>query len=328
MTDHSPHMQRIATLTLAFGLALSASGCAQRAPQVLGTLEWDRITLPAPVSERIAAVNVHEGQTVVAGDTVMVLEPERTRARLEAAQADTLRLQHALDELKVGPRREDIDAARARLSGAQSVATNAKHALDRARAEFARQVIARASLDAAIATSGSADADVEAAKQALEALTHGSRPEDIAQAEAAMASSKAQAAALAVDLERTRIVAPRAGRIDSLPYKAGDQPPIGAPLAIVLVGDAPYARVYVPEPQRAHVSVGQVARVFASGHTNAYVGKVRTIRSEPTFTPYYALSGDDAARLSYLAEIELGKDAADLPVGVPVHAEFETGAAR
>ena len=328
MPDLQPRHFATVSRLLACLMVLAMTACGRGDPQVLGTLEWDRITLPAPVSERIAAVEVREGQIVAAGDTVMVLEPERTRARLQAAQADTLRLQRALDELKVGPRREDIDAARARLSGAQGFAINARKALERARAEFARQAIARASLDEAIAQSGSADADAEAANQALATLLHGSRPEDIAQAEAAVAASKAQADALAVDLERTRIVAPRAGRIDSLPYKLGDQPPIGAPLAIELVGDVPYARVYVPEPQRASVRVGQAVRVFVTGHASAYRGRVRAIRSEPSFTPYYALSGDDASRLSYLAEIELDKDAADLPVGVPVRAEFAADATK
>jgi HlyD family secretion protein len=49
------------------------------------------------------------------------------------------------------------------------------------------------------------------------------------------------------------------------------------------------------------------------------------IRSEPSFTPYYALAGEDAARLSYLAEIQLDKSAATLPAGVPVRVEFEAG---
>jgi HlyD family secretion protein len=47
------------------------------------------------------------------------------------------------------------------------------------------------------------------------------------------------------------------------------------------------------------------------------------IRSEPSFTPYYALIGEDAARLSYLAEIQLDKDAGELPAGLPVRVEFE-----
>ena len=125
-----------------------------------------------------------------------------------------------------------------------------------------------------------------------------------------------------VSLEKLNVVAPRAGHVDSLPYKLGDQAPVGSPLAILLVGDSPYARVYVPEPMRATVKVGQAARVFVDGRETAINGHVRMIRSEPSFTPYYALSGRDAERLSYLAEIALDKTGADLPAGVPVRAEF------
>jgi len=305
-------------------LALLA-GCERQPAQVLGTVEWDRITLPAPVSERIAAIAAHEGQVVAKGDTVMLLETARTQARLDAAKAEVVRQQRALDELRTGPRSEDIEQARARLRGAQSVATNAHQQLARTQALVARQALARSQLDAAIAQAGSADADVNAAQQALAALEHGSRSEDIAQAQAAVAAAQAQVDALAVDLQRTRIDAPRAGRIDSLPYKAGDQPPVGAPLAIELVGDAPYARVYVPEPLRAGVHVGDAATVFVDGRKGGLRGRVRAIRGEPSFTPYYALNGEDAARLSYLAEIALDKDAAGLPIGVPVHVTFGGG---
>ena len=108
-----------------------------------------------------------------------------------------------------------------------------------------------------------------------------------------------------------------------LPYEVGDQAPVGAPLAVLLVGDAPYARVYVPEPIRADVAVGDAARVFVDGREAPLAGRVRMVRSEPGFTPYYALVGKDAARLSYLAEIELtGKDARILPAGLPVRVEF------
>ncbi len=46
------------------------------------------------------------------------------------------------------------------------------------------------------------------------------------------------------------------------------------------------------------------------------------IRSEPVFTPYYALVGEDATRLSYLAEVALAPDQADLPAGLPVQVEL------
>ena len=315
-------MKRIAWKIGVLGAMAMLASCAHKTPQVLGTLEWDRITLPAPVSERIAEIPAHEGQMVAANDTVLVLESVRTRARLDAAKADVQRVQKALDELRVGPRQEDIDQARAKLRGAQSVATNAHQQLDRVQALVVRQALARAELDKSRADANNADANVNAAQAALATLENGTRPQDIAQAEASVASAQAQVDSITVDLQRIRISAPRGGRIDSIPYKLGDQPPSGAPLAILLVGDAPYARVYVPEPLRAGVRVGAAARVFVADRKDAVSGRVRVIRSEPSFTPYYALNGDDVSRLSYVAEIELGKDAASLPAGLPVRVEF------
>lgn len=314
--------------TIALVLLVVLAGCEQDPPPVPGTLEWDRITLPAPVSERIASVAVREGDAVAAGATVLTLEATRTQARLDAAQAELERNRQVLAELRAGPREEDIAQARARLGGAQSARTHAQQVLARARAEFARQVIAKANLDTAIAQAAAADAEAGAAQQALATLVHGSRAEDIAQAQAQVAAAQAQVAALAVDRSRVRIDAPRAGYIDSLPYRQGDQPPVGAPLAIERVGAAPYARVYVPAPLRAQVHLGGVARVRVAGGAGEFTGRVRAIRSLPSFTPYYALTGEDAARLAYLCEIQLGKDAAELPVGVPVQARFVPGGGR
>jgi HlyD family secretion protein len=64
-------------------------------------------------------------------------------------------------------------------------------------------------------------------------------------------------------------------------------------------------------------------RVHVDGRTQVYTGRIRMLRSEPSFTPYYALSGEDAARLSYLAEVAMGPDAAQLPPGLPVQVDFE-----
>lgn len=311
---------RILVLALASAAVLGA--CAAPPDAALGTLERDRISLPATVSERIVAIPVREGDAVQAGETVLELEAQRTSARLDVARADVARLQAALDEMRRGPRSERIDEARHRLQRARSIALNARKERERIEAVVARGVLPRAERDRAISASDAADAEVRAAESILGELQHGTRPETIAQAEAALAAAQAVVAAAGVDAERTRIAAPRAGVVDSLPFEVGDQLPIGTPLAVLLVGDVPYARVYVPQPLRAGLSIGSAARVFVQGSEVSYPGRVRAIRSEASFTPYYALSGDDAAHLSYLAEIELDARAAALPLGVPVRAEF------
>ena len=58
---------------------LVLAACRADAPQALGTLEWDRVTLPAPVAEKIVRVDVREGQRVAAGAPLLQLELTRTQ---------------------------------------------------------------------------------------------------------------------------------------------------------------------------------------------------------------------------------------------------------
>nr|MDQ2702544.1 HlyD family secretion protein [Pseudomonadota bacterium] len=212
--------------------------------------------------------------------------------------------------------------ARAALAAAQAAARDASAYYARLRPLGEQKLVAAADVDRARAAAASASAQVQQANAALDELLHGTREERIAQGEAAVQTAAAQARAEQTSLDKLTVVAPRAGIVDSIPYELGDQAPVGAPLAILLVGNAPHARIYVPETLRAGVKVGDSVRVFVHGREQALAGTVRMIRSEPSFTPYYALIGEDAARLSYLAEIELGKDAAQLPAGLPVRVEF------
>lgn len=296
--------------------------CTKAPPQALGTLEYDRITLPAPVAERIITIDVREGEQVKAGQALLQLDPTHTQSELAAVEAQARQQREVLAELEAGPRNEDIDKARANLRAAQAQAREARAYYNRLLPLKGKDYVAAADLDRARAAADNADGQVGAAQAALDELLHGTRPEQIAQAQAAVAAATAQASAQQILLGKLSVVAPRAGRIDSIPYKLGDQAPIGAPVAILLAGDAPYARIYVPEQQRAGVHVGDTIQVFVAGRDKPYAGKVRMLRSEPGFTPYYALIGDDAARLSYLAEITLGSDATDLPAGLPVRVEF------
>lgn len=103
------------------GLLLLLAGCHRETPQALGTLEYDRITLPAPAAERIVAIDVREGERVRAGQSLLLLEPTRTEAATHAAEAEAARQAAALSELETGPRVERIAQARAQLAAAQAL---------------------------------------------------------------------------------------------------------------------------------------------------------------------------------------------------------------
>ena len=309
-------------LLVVLTVAALLSACRDDTPQALGTLEYDRITLPAPAAERIAAIDVREGQRVKAGQPILRLELDRTRSATEASRAQAAAQRASLQELEAGPRSETIAQARAQLAAAQAQAREASDFYARVRPLGRQQLIAAAEVDRARASAENTAASVRAMQASLLELEAGTRREQIARGQAALAASEAEATAQQVTLDKLSLVAPRDALVDSLPFKLGDQAAVGQPLAILLVG-APYARVYVPEPIRTHVHVGDAARVFVDGHKDGLAGTVRLIRTEPTFTPYYALIGRDAARLSYVAEVGIdAKAGAALPPGLPVRVEF------
>jgi HlyD family secretion protein len=314
-----------------FGLLLMLGACSRNSnpPPLLGTLEWDRIGVPAEVSEPITQILVKEGDVVEAQQLLLTLDPQRIQAQVDAAQADAQRLSAALDELRHGARTETIDAARGVLSRAQSTAANARLARERAADLRHKGLIAQAELDNADTALRQANADAATARANLDVLLHGTRAEDIAQGEAALAQAQANLAQLKVTVQRLEVHAPRAGRVDALPFKLGDRPPIGVAVASLLVGDAPYARVFVPESLRTNVQQGAKFSVHVDGIAQPFNATLARIRSEASFTPYYALSGEDASRLTYRAELVLEGDAArKLPAGIPCQATLLDHATR
>jgi len=314
----------------AFAVALFAlAACARNdtPPALLGTLEWDRIGVPAEVSEPITEIFVHEGDTVTTDQLLLKLDAQRIQAQVDAAQAEAQRLSAALDELRHGARAETIDAARGSLARAQSTAANARIARDRAADLRRKGLNAQVDLDNAETALRQANADVATARANLDVLLHGTRPEDVAQGEAALAQAQANLEQLHVTLRRLEVHAPRAGRVDALPFKLGDRPPVGAAAVSLLVGEAPYARVFVPEPQRANMQPGARFSVHVDGVVQPFSATLARIRSEASFTPYYALNGDDASRLTYRAELVLdGEAARKLPAGIPCQATLDHAA--
>lgn len=309
-------------LVLAFALLSLAACKAEPDTRLLGTLEWDRIAVPAEASEPILSMAVREGERVKAGQVLLTLDGARMQARVTQAQSAVAQQEALLSERMHGARIEQIDAARAAEASARASLVEAERQLTR-QAELAeRQLVARSALDAARASRDRASAQLRAAQAQTLELTRGTRTEQVAQAEASLANARSALRELQVSQQRLVVRAPRDGRVDALPFKVGDQPPQGASLASLLVGEAPYARVFVPESRRVALREGQRFLVHVQGRDGTIAATLRSIAHEPSFTPYYALTGDDASRLVYRAELLLDAEAgAGLPAGLPVQAE-------
>jgi HlyD family secretion protein len=284
---------------------------------MVGTLERDRVEIKVESSEPIISRQVIDGQAVSAGDVLFEQDPTRVSAHYEQKTALSDQAVARLAELRRGPRPEAIRETRAKLAAAQAVTANAAADRKRERELFNQKLSNQAALDRAETAWSSATAEVEIQRQALAAQLNGTTLEELAQAEAAVAAAKAQQALAALDLKRTRSVAPVDGVVDKVLYQLGERPPVGATVAVLLDSSRVYARVYVPANLRARVIPGSSIRVQVDGVAGEMTGIVRWVSADASFTPYFALTEHDRSRLSYLAEIDLST-AGDLPSGIPV----------
>ncbi len=311
-----------------FALLFVASGCDRGQDDItaVGTIERDRVELIAEASEPIVEIAVREGQTVQAGDILLILDQRRMSADVSRAEGARDRAMARLAELERGPRSELIEEAEAAVGGAKGVLDRDRGERKRARSLKQQGVLSQSEYDAAQAALDSSLAQYERAIAELAALETGTTPEELAQARGAVAEAQGTLDGTRVRLERLTVRAPVAGKVDTLPFELGEQPPVGAAVAVMLTDSAPYARVYVPEPIRARVSPGTKAQVTIDGIDHSFAARVRTIAGAAVFTPFFALTEKDRGRLAYLAELDLEEDEArNLPTGIPAQARFDLG---
>lgn len=299
-------------------ILLGASGCdGGPAAEALGTLERDRIVLKATANEIITAQPVPEGTMVTAGTLLVQLDDRRQQAVVARAKAEVAQAEARLAELRNGARKEDIAAATARVAGARAALVEAEANYERAEQLLKQKLAAAATRDSAQAGRDEAQAGLSSATEELLRLTNGTRPEQLDQGAAALQAARAQLALEQHQLGELSVQATRDAYLDSLPWNVGERVPVGATLAIMLADDRPYARVYVPEPFRAGLNIGDIRPVRVDGIDEPLQGRLRWVATEPAFTPYYALNASDRARLVYMAEFDLEENS-DLPTGVPV----------
>ena len=311
------------TLTiLGATLVLAACGSDENENRVVGELASDRIELTAEFNEPVVAIVVAEGDTVSAGDRLLVLDDARAQARLADANAAFLQARARLAELTRGPRSEQISAARATLEGATQELGFRQVEAQRIREIHSRGLASPDILDRANAALDAAQASLKLRHAQLEELLAGTTIEELAQAEQVVAQAAAKRDAAAIDVDRHTLLAPVDGVVDSRLFEMGERPGVGQPTIIMLGGEQPYARVYVPERLRVRIKTGTSANIFVDGLQGAIPGRVRWVASEAAFTPYFALTERDRGRLSYVAKIDITDTRERLPDGVPVEVEF------
>ncbi|CAH1543816.1 HlyD family secretion protein [Vibrio harveyi] len=290
--------------------------------QALGTLERDRVTFTATSSEIIRALPIKEGSQVTEGEVLVQLDTKNQEAILARAIAEQAKADAYLLKLTNGERPEDIAAAQARVARAEAQLTEAQKNYQRKAELVRKKLISQSEKDTALAARDSARAELDSSQEEFSKLTAGSRPEDIEQAKAELMAAKADVALQQQKLAELTITATRDGLLDNLPFNLGERVPVNGIVAVIQASRVPYARVYVPATYRVNFIPGKAVQVHVDGVEKPLEGTVRWVATEPSFTPYFALTEEERSRLMYLAEVDLQDSAESLPSGIPAQVDL------
>ncbi len=292
---------------------------AWRLPPFKGSMESTEnayvrgaITVIAPkVDGYVTEVLVHDFQTVKAGDALVQLDDRNYRQRVAQAQATLDAQQANLDNLAQTQRVREagISNTQAQLAAAQAQQVNASAQLERAAADQRRSAelvgdgsVSQREFDQ---TQGSLRQAEAALRQAQAAVQQAQAAGRVAQEElravavnkqavaAAVAGAQAAVQLAQIDLDNTRIRAPRDGTAGEIGVKLGQYVTPGTQL-LALVPAQVWVVANFKEAQTAHIRVGQPATLRVDGLDDAVLKGVVESLSPATGSEFSVIRADNA----------------------------------
>ena len=309
-------------VVLAAALAATGLTACERPPPVAyqGYAEGEFVNLALPYAGQLQKLNVRRGQQVQAGLPVFALEQVSERAaRLESEE----RLKTAearLDNLRVGRRKPELDAARAQL--AQAKAARELSALQLAQQEklhaggyvsLARVDEARSAYRRDVGRVAEAEAQIRNLDLPL------GRDAEREAAEAEVETARAALAQSAWRLAQKSLAAPVSGLVQDTYFVEGEWVPAGRPVAALLPPGNVKVRFFVPEQAVAALAIGQPVEVSCDGCGAPLGAAISFVSAQAEYTPPVLYSRDSRAKLVFMIEARPAPDAATrLRPGQPV----------
>ena len=290
-----------------------------------GTVEATEANLGFELAGRIDSVAVREGDRVAAGALIARLDGRQLDAERRAAAAQVGVAEARLEELRAGFRSEEIGQARATLERAERQVVTATSDLERSRRLFEGGAISREQFEHAEAAYDVARADRDRAREALQLLERGPRPEDISAARAGLRQARATVDRLDARLANTDIVAPFPGVVTNRHREPGEIVAPGAPVVTLMNPDDRWVRIYVREDEVGGLSLGQPVTIRADADPDhRYGGEITYISDRAEFTPRNVQTTAERVRLVYEVRVRITDDPSfDLKPGLAADVSIE-----
>ncbi|MBK8974991.1 MAG: HlyD family efflux transporter periplasmic adaptor subunit [Planctomycetes bacterium] len=325
-------------LLLAIGALLGVAGhrrflARERAAhlgalRLYGNVELRDAQLAFPDRERLATVDVEEGDRLAPRQLVATLRTERLDAAIAAAEARLAAQQAVVDRLEHGTRAQELAQVRERVAAAEVDVANATRDLDRLRKTTESGASSAQALDAADARVQVAEAALRVERASLALAEEGPRSEDREQARATLGALRAELAALRSQRADAELRAPYAGVVRSRILEPGEMAGPDRPVVTLARTDPKWVRAWLPEPDLGRVALGMAATVRSDSFGGRrYAGRVGFVSPVAEFTPQSVETEDLRTQLVYEVRVLVDDPHDELRLGMPVTVDLEAGAA-
>lgn len=216
-------------------------------------------------SGELISVLVEEGDPVQAGQVLAQLDTRTLEARRQQAIAQREQVMARLEELQVGPRSEQIEAARAAVADLEEQLALFQLQVERREDLYRQGAISREQLDEVAFAADALAARLRGAESQLEELLTGTRVEQITAQQAQVEQLQAQVTEIEVELSKSRLSAPFAGRIGARRVDEGTVVGAGQSVLRLVEDGSLEARIGVPVAAQGSVPVGSQQQILANG---------------------------------------------------------------
>lgn len=304
----------------------SAPGCAALPTEETGrqgVVELDQATLGFDIGGRLGVVTVRRGDAVAPDQELARMDDTLAKAARDARQQDVLAAQAQVALVRAGSRREDIASLQAQLRGVQSSEDALQKETDRVSALQKTGSLPAAALDDVEARLARTKAEREALAARVRAAIGGARPEELAVAEARVASAQSAVALEDQRLARHVLRANAKGIVMDVHVKAGEVVSPGAPVLAVADPTHPYVDIFLPEGDVAGVRNGIKASLRVDSVTHPFEGSIEHVSTRTEFTPRYLFSDKERPNLVIRVRVRIEDPSAELHAGVPARVKLE-----
>ncbi len=214
---------------------------------------------------RVDEVFVNKGDFVKLGQVLARQNTDLLDSQLRKLQAERLAALAALDEMKAGPRRENIDAAKAKVSEVDAQLRAAKLVFERRQRLLNTDAISREDFEQSQSLVEQLTAAKSNAQKTLEELELGTRQEKIATQEAILESLNESIFSVKVELDHSILVAPYSGVITERFIDEGHVSSPGVNVFSISESQALEAHFGIPPQAAAKLAIGSELEVEVRG---------------------------------------------------------------